>query len=134
MRVLAATGESGSGKTTLIRQVIENLVARGERVAAIKHTHHDVNEEDRGDTSLFRRAGAEPVLLAGASEAVAFMNAGIERFPFSDPRELVEWLQRDHKPDVVLIEGFKTLEHWTRVEAPSSAGEALAILDRMARP
>jgi molybdopterin-guanine dinucleotide biosynthesis protein B len=134
MRALAVTGFSESGKTTLIRTVIERLVARGERVAAVKHTHHDVNEEDRGDTSVFRRAGAEPVVLAGDGEAVMFLRAGIERFAYRDPRELVDVIARNDAIDVLLIEGFKNLDSWTRIEAPASADEALAILDRMARP
>jgi molybdopterin-guanine dinucleotide biosynthesis protein B len=135
MRALAVTGFSGSGKTTLIRAVIERLVARGERVAAVKHTHHELNEEDRGDTSIFRRAGAEPVVLAGDREAVMFLRAGIERFAFADPREIVDVIARtDGAIDVVLIEGYKNLDTWARIEAPATADDALAILDRMARP
>jgi len=133
MRVLAVTGFSGSGKTTLVRTLIERLVARGERVAAIKHTHHALNEEDRGDTSVFRKAGASPVVLAGDGEAVMFLEAGIERFAFADPREIVDVVTRDAAIDVVLVEGFKNFDAWPRVEAPASADDALAILDRMNR-
>src|SRR5215212_9393425 len=64
MHVAAFIGASRSGKTTLIAELIGRYVAAGLRVGAIKHTHHALNEENRGDTALFRAAGAEPVILA----------------------------------------------------------------------
>ena len=60
MKIAALTGYSGSGKTTLLVQLIQRFVAEGKRVGAIKHTHHHLNEENRGDTAKFRAAGAEP--------------------------------------------------------------------------
>jgi molybdopterin-guanine dinucleotide biosynthesis protein MobB len=134
VRIAAFTGHSGSGKTTAIASLIAHFVAAGESVGAIKHTHHPVNEEDRGNTATFRRAGAEPVILAGDGEAVLFKGDSRTRFTFRDPRELLAHF-RDH--DVVLIEGFKTLDVWPRIELESSrrqtTDELLAILDRIWR-
>ena len=104
MRVEAFAGLSGTGKTTTICDLIRRAVANGERAGAIKHTHHPLNEETRGDTALLRAAGADPVILAGDGEAVVFRAAGPERIRFSDPRELLDQFDAD----VVFVEGFKS--------------------------
>jgi molybdopterin-guanine dinucleotide biosynthesis protein MobB len=134
MKVAAITGYSGAGKTTLIVALIRRFVAAGERVGAIKHTHHVLNEERRGDTGAFLDAGAEPVVFAGNGEAVVFRHNGVARAQYADERELLQFFGGD---DVVLIEGFKSSEAWPKVELGSerrvSADEAAAILDRIWR-
>ena len=133
MKVAAITGVSGAGKTTLIVALIRRFVAAGERVGAIKHTHHVLNEERRGDTGAFLDAGAEPVVFAGNGEAVVFRHNGVARARYGDERELLQFFGGD---DVVLIEGFKSSEAWPKVELGSermSADDAAAILDRIWR-
>ena len=111
-RVAAIAGDSGSGKTTRLVQAIERLVARGQRVAAIKHTHHDLNEENRGDTARFRAAGASPVILAGNGEAVIFDTTSTRRVAYAEPGDLVALCDTD----VVLIEGFKNVTRWPSID------------------
>ncbi len=134
MKVAAITGFSGAGKTTLIVALIRRFVAAGERVGAIKHTHHLLNEERRGDTGAFLDAGAEPVVFAGNGEAVVFRHNGVARARYADERELLQFFGAD---DVVLVEGFKSSEAWPKVELGSerrmSADDAAAILDRIWR-
>lgn len=108
MRVVAITGFSGSGKTTLILRVIEKFVAEGQRVGCIKHTHHPLNEEDRGDTGRMRKAGAERVILANSGEAVIFEDGGTRRTSYDEPRELLAHFDCD----LVLIEGWKGYDGW----------------------
>ena len=131
MRIAAITGESGAGKTTLIVALIRHFAARGERVAAIKHTHHPLNEERRGDTALFESAGADPVIFAGDEEAIVFTRDRTERIRFGSPRELIDRVNAD----VVLIEGFKKYDDWPRIELHRtsllSVGNAVANLDRI---
>ena len=133
MYVAAFIGASRSGKTTLLAELIRRYIAAGRRVSAIKHTHHPLNEEDRGDTALFRAAGAEPVILAGDGEAVIFTARGTARIRFTAPADLLAQCDAD----VVLIEGFKRIADWPRIEvradARPTADEAASILDRIWR-
>lgn len=133
MNVAAITGFSGAGKTTLIVALIRRFVAEGKRVGAIKHTHHVLNEEHRGDTGKFLDAGAEPVVFAGKGEAVVFRYNGAARLRFDDERELLQLFD----VDIVLVEGFKSSDAWPKVELVSErridVEEAAAILDRIWR-
>ncbi len=134
MKIAAFTGDSGSGKTTAIAKLIEYFVREGKRVGALKHTHHPLNEDDRGDTATFRRAGANPVILAADREAVLFAGKTTQPVRFDDPRELLEHFVSD----IVFIEGFKSVAVWPRIELDKSkrqsTEELLAILDRIWRP
>lgn len=130
----AFAGESGAGKTTAIVALIERFIAEGHSVGAIKHTHHVINDEDRGDTAKFRAAGASPVIFAGAGEAVVFEGTAKRRIRFDDPRELLAHC----RSDIVFVEGFKSVDDWPRVELSRahhrSLPELLEILDRIWRP
>jgi molybdopterin-guanine dinucleotide biosynthesis protein B len=117
MRVMAIIGASRTGKTTRIGELIRECVARGERVGAIKHTHHPLNEEDRGDTRVFREAGAEPVILAGDGEAVIFRGTATSRVTFEKAKDL---LTHFDSVDVIFIEGFKQEDAWPRYTVEES--------------
>ena len=127
MRVAAIVGESGSGKTTLIVALIRHFVTSGQSVAAIKHTHHPLNNDRRGDTAAFEAAGASAVIFARDGEAIA----GGKRVRFESPRDLLDHIDAD----VVLVEGFKQFDAWPRIELDRnsrvSVEDALSILDRM---
>lgn len=129
MKVAAVTGYSGSGKTTAIESLIRHFVAAGQRVGAIKHTHHTLNEIDKGDTAVFRRAGAEPVILAGDGEAVIFSGSETRRIRFDLPVDLLERL----RCDIVFVEGFKKHGLWPQIELEKSErrskDDLLALLD-----
>jgi molybdopterin-guanine dinucleotide biosynthesis protein MobB len=133
MYVAAFIGRSRSGKTTLLTELIRRYVAAGRRVSAIKHTHHALNEENRGDTARFRAAGAEPVILAGEGEAVIFTSRGTARLRYAAPADLLAQCDAD----IVLVEGFKQIGDWARIEvsaeARPTADEAASILDRIWR-
>ena len=124
VKVAAITGFSGSGKTTLIRALIERYIGQGLRVGAIKHTHHPLNEEDRGDTGRFRAAGADPVILARTGEAVIFGSGGIRRVTYERPRDLLVHFDSD----IVLVEGFKDLGEWPKISISADARPTVAEL------
>lgn len=125
MKVAAFTGASGAGKTFLLCGLIAHYRARGIRVAAIKHTHHPLNEDRRGDSARFERAGAEPVLLAGEAEAVVFRAGAISRIAYTAPADL---LRNVDDAAVVFIEGFKHEGEWPRIEVPQEARPSVAAI------
>jgi len=129
--VLAVTGWSNSGKTTLIVELIAYCVAHGERVAAIKHTHHEINDRNEGDTARFLAAGASIVILTNDDEAILWRTG-------ASPVPIPPWTGEGAYPpldaDVILIEGFKSRHGWPRIEAPADLTEAIAILDRIPPP
>lgn len=134
MRVATITGFSGAGKTTAIESLIRHYVAAGVRAGAIKHTHHPVNEINKGDTARFLAAGASPVILAGSSDAAVFSaSAPARRIRFDAPPDLL----RHFDTDIVLIEGFKHEPAWPHVELTANqwrtSAELAAILDRIWR-
>ena len=100
MRALGIVGWSGAGKTTLIEAILPLLVARGLRVATIKHTHHDFDLDRPGkDSHRHREAGAREVLLAGGNRW-ALLHEGA-------PPPLAALLARLEPVDLVLVEGFR---------------------------
>ena len=112
MQVIAIGGPSGSGKTTRLVELIRAAVAEGRSVAAIKHTHHPLNEENRGDTAAFLAAGARPVILAGDGEAVVFDGASTRRVAYAEPPDLLAYCTTD----LVVVEVFKSFDDkiWRR--------------------
>lgn len=121
MRVVAFSGPSDTQKTTTICALIRHLRARGSRVAAIKHTHHELNDSRAGDTGRFAECGASPVILAAEGEAVIF-DARTRRVAYSDPADLLQFTAADF----VLVEGFKDFRGWPRA---SNYEDALRLLD-----
>jgi molybdopterin-guanine dinucleotide biosynthesis protein MobB len=124
MFVAAVVGPSGTGKTTLIRELIRRFVAEGQSVGAIKHTHHPLTEERRGDTKRFADAGADPVVFAGNGEAVVFERDAARRITFASPRDLLA----QFATDIVIVEGFKHYDGWPRIDTPIDLAEALVTL------
>ena len=135
MRVLAVTGRSNSGKTTLIVEMIARCITRGERVAAIKHTHHEVNDRNEGDTARFRAAGASPEIRAGDDVAIQWTTGTSPvRVSRRTGEGLLDLLALVDDAEVVLIEGFKSFYGWPRIDAPVGVAEAMAFLDRISPP
>ncbi len=119
---------SGTGKTTLLKQLIPQLKGRGIRIAAIKHTHHNVEFDQPGkDSYELRHAGAEQILVASARRSMLIKeNSAPQQEP--DLQQLIRQLDHDLL-DLVLIEGFKH-EAIPRIELHrSSVGKPLLYPD-----
>lgn len=102
-RVIGIAGWSGAGKTTLIVKVIPVLVARGLRVAALKHAHHEFDVDTPGkDSWLHRQSGASEVIVASSRRWVQMHELGDAPEP-----PLAELLRRVSPCDLVLVEGYK---------------------------
>jgi molybdopterin-guanine dinucleotide biosynthesis adapter protein len=108
MNLLGIAGWSGSGKTTLLTKLIPALVARGLRIATIKHAHHDFDLDRPGkDSHLHRQAGASEVVVS-SSRRFALIR---ELAKGEAELNLADLVKRLSPCDLVLVEGFKTLSH-----------------------
>lgn len=102
-RVFGFAAYSGSGKTTLIENLIPLMVARGVRIALIKHAHHDFDVDQPGkDSWRHRQAGATEVLISSGARWALMHELRDQPEP-----ELPELLQCLSPCDLVLVEGFK---------------------------
>ncbi|MDK2882602.1 MAG: hypothetical protein PWP58_938 [Bacillota bacterium] len=100
-KAISFVGGSGSGKTTLIVKVIAELVRRGLRPAAVKHTQEEKELDTPGkDTWRFRQAGAEVAAFLTPSQAALFASLPEEVVA----SRLAAWFA---EADVVLVEGWK---------------------------
>src|SRR5215469_1963467 len=106
-RIFGLAGSSGSGKTALLVRLIPVLVARGLRVATLKHAHHAFQIDIPGkDSYEHRRAGAGEVIVASSNRwAQIRENAG------GPEPTLAELLRRLSPCDLVLVEGYKRDVH-----------------------
>ncbi len=106
-RVLGIVGWSGSGKTTLITRLIPVLIARGIRVATLKHAHHKFDVDQPGkDSYEHRKAGACEVIVSSARRWVQMHEVGN-----GAEATLPELLAKVSPCDLILVEGFKTEPH-----------------------
>jgi molybdopterin-guanine dinucleotide biosynthesis protein B len=103
MRIFGFAGWSGSGKTTLIEQLIPRLVARGLRLALVKHAHHQFDVDQPGkDSFRHRAAGCTEVLVTSASRW-----ALMHELRGDAELTLAGALARLSPCDLVLVEGYK---------------------------
>jgi molybdopterin-guanine dinucleotide biosynthesis protein B len=107
-RVLGIVGWSGAGKTTLITKLIPCLAGRGLRVATLKHAHHAFDVDQPGkDSYEHRKAGACEVLVSSARRWVQMHELGEDA-----EATLPELLRRVSPCDLILVEGFKSAQHF----------------------
>ncbi len=119
---------SGTGKTTLLKQLIPLLRKQNVRLAAIKHTHHDVEFDQPGkDSYELRHAGADQVLVASARRSMLITES---RTTEQEPNLQQLLPQLNHSQlDLILVEGFKH-EPIPRIELHrSAAGKPLLYPD-----
>lgn len=106
-RVIGLAGWSGAGKTTLLARLIPVLMARGLRVATIKHAHHAFDVDHPGkDSHVHREAGASEVLVSSARRWVQIHEIGD-----APEATLPDLLRRLSPCDLVVVEGFKRDAH-----------------------
>lgn len=105
--VLGLVGWSGAGKTTLLGQLLPLLVARGLRVATLKHAHHDFDIDLPGkDSYEHRRAGAAEVIVCSSRRWAHIHELRDETEP-----SLADLLRRLAPCELIVVEGFKHERH-----------------------
>jgi molybdopterin-guanine dinucleotide biosynthesis protein B len=111
MNVIGFIGSSNAGKTTLIEKLVVFFVARGLRIAVVKHAHDGFDIDRPGkDSFRFRDAGARQVLVAARSRW-ALLTESVDLRP-----TLAELLARLDPCDLVLVEGFRAEGDFARIE------------------
>ncbi len=112
---------SGTGKTTLLEAILPKLVARGIRVAVIKHAHHDFDIDQPGkDSYRLRKAGASQMLISSRCRRALVTETPDEEATLP---HLIAQLDQTQL-DLILVEGFKQLNfpkielHRTEVGKP----------------
>ncbi|MBV1839417.1 bifunctional molybdopterin-guanine dinucleotide biosynthesis adaptor protein MobB/molybdopterin molybdotransferase MoeA [Photobacterium ganghwense] len=103
---------SGTGKTTLLEAMLPKLVARGIRVAVIKHAHHNFDIDKEGkDSYRLRKAGATQMLISSR-----YRRAMVTETPDEEATlpQLIAQLDQTQL-DLILVEGFKQL-HFPKIE------------------
>jgi molybdopterin-guanine dinucleotide biosynthesis protein B len=98
--IISIAGQSNAGKTTFVVKLIAELTRRGYRIGSAKHTHHDIDLDQKGkDSWRHKQAGALATLLV-TDQRIAMVKdddrPDIERMGFYLP-----------DVDLILAEGFK---------------------------
>jgi molybdopterin-guanine dinucleotide biosynthesis protein B len=102
--VLGIAGWKNSGKTTLAARLIAELTRRGLRVAAIKHSHHDVELDAEGtDSARMAEAGARQVAVVSPARWGIRHEIGSGD---SEP-DLTQVIAALGPADIVIVEGYK---------------------------
>ena len=128
---ICIVGNKNSGKTTLIERLIPELIARGRRIATIKHDAHDFDIDIPGkDSWRHRQAGSTTTVIASSSK-VAMVRVTEQDVELT---ELLRLVDRSH--DLILIEGLrrssvpKVLVYRSELglEPPNVLGEVWAVV------
>ena len=127
---ICVVGRRNSGKTALIERLLPELLARGRKVATIKHDAHDFEIDLPGkDTWRHRQAGSTTTVISSSSK-VAMVRLTDGETPLDELLRLV-----DRSYDLVLIEGLrrsacpKILVHRAEVgDPPDVLGEIWAVV------
>ncbi len=99
---IAIVGESGTGKTNLIERLIVEFKNRGMRVAAVKHSHGEIDIDKEGkDSWRFAEAGSDITVFSSVDKLAYIRNVDSD----SSIAEILRII--GGSADLVLFEGFK---------------------------
>jgi molybdopterin-guanine dinucleotide biosynthesis protein B len=99
--VVSIVGHGNSGKTSLIEKLIQELKSRGYRVAAVKHTHENIELDTQGkDSWRYAQAGSDAVFLSTPTN-LALIKAVEQDIMIKETAHLIS-----ADCDIMLIEGL----------------------------
>lgn len=124
--VVSVVGKSDSGKTGVLERLVRELVARGYRVATVKHHVHEVDVDIPGkDSWRHAKAGSSVTMISSPTQ---FVVAGaVDR-----ERTLAEIVEAAGDVDILVTEGFLRAGS-TRIEVSRRARSEDPILEPSAR-
>jgi molybdopterin-guanine dinucleotide biosynthesis protein B len=109
-KTVAVVGFKDSGKTMVVEALVAELTQRGRRVGTLKHTAENIAFDTPGkDTARHRDAGAKAAAILHQDAAAIFID---DHVPIGDAVRALGDL------DVLVIEGFKTVDTHARILVP----------------
>ena len=120
--IVSIVGRSDSGKTFLVEKLVPILVAKGYRVATVKHGAHGFEIDREGkDSWRHKEAGASTVVLT-SPEKIAVIKDVEQEQSLEEIRD--DWV-RD--ADIIIAEGYKRSPHYkVEVALFGTSGELLS--------
>lgn len=118
--IVAVSGVKNSGKTTLVEKLVRTLVARGVRVAVIKHDGHHFEPDVPGtDSWRHRAAGAYGTAIYDGEKYLLVKSAQIT------PEQLFDQFP---EADLILLEGAKD-SPWPKFEIVRGGNSTAPVCD-----
>lgn len=106
--VIGVAGWKNSGKTTLVTKLVTEIARRGYRVATIKHSHHDIEQETEGtDSARHRSAGATRVALVSPQRWTVIHDASPLAWRKQPDPPLATIVAALAPADIIIVEGMK---------------------------
>jgi molybdopterin-guanine dinucleotide biosynthesis protein B len=109
-KTIAVVGFKDSGKTRVVEALVAELTRRGHTVGTLKHTAENIEFDTPGkDTARHREAGARAAAILHQDAAAMFIDDHVK---VGDAAKALGDL------DILVIEGFKTLDTHARILVP----------------
>jgi len=107
---IAIVGYKNSGKTQVVETLTKELTDRGLKVATIKHTAENTPLDTPGkDTHRHKQAGATATAILHNKGAAIY---------HQQPMTIQQTAKQLDNPDIIILEGFKTINHIPRILVP----------------
>ena len=114
-KTVSVVGFKNSGKTRVVESLLRELTDRGLMTGTIKHTADNIEFDTPGkDTSRHRAAGAK---------ASAIIHDNASAFFVDEHLSIMDVTNRLGNLDVLIIEGFKSLNTHARILVPIHMGD-----------
>ncbi len=133
--IFAIIGSSGSGKTTILEYLISRLSDEKLKIAAIKSMHHSFTVDPKGkDTWKYSDAGASVTVGVSPDSTVIIKK---RESALEDISQVINQVV-DESPDIILLEGFKSLiakdDTIRKIVAAKDEGDLMRTLEGTVGP
>jgi len=117
-KTVSVTGFKNSGKTMVVEALVKELSTRGHRVGTLKHTADDIDLDTPGkDTSRHRDAGSVATGILQDNTTALFIDEKLSIHQAAEKLGVI---------DILVIEGFKTVDTHARIIVPREDGDKLS--------
>lgn len=118
--VIAVSGVKNSGKTTLVVKLVSALVARGLKVATIKHDAHSFDPDVPGrDSYRHRQAGAYGTAVFDREKSMIIKDG---------TRTIEDMIAEFPEADIIVLEGAKQTD-WPKIEIVRAGNSSAPVCD-----